>query len=756
MKPGDTPVILTDDEITRLVDSAGLRNGVLKDKVIEEIKKINSKEYREDKNIKLEDKIRRNVDVLIQLASHPCGQFNTIGQEYEFLNNIQKTRNTSEYNDDEKKLKLDSFLFSFSSSIARYLVFGFDDVDAVNLKIDWTTGKITGLNTRFEKCTYFDVPISMDKDVCFQPIIKGKYGNLTESQAQELVDLIKYDERIVEIYKKYKPEDLSKTLGINYDQYREIVKKLLIGQPLIYPFEILKLNLQDPIVNTQLISEFVRMDSIINENVSNEIAKNMLMPKITSVVFVSILDATYGQALYGAGNYTGIKGDVDRRYVGINLRGEEVYPYNILIPIFANISIKYDNLKSRLLSDVVMTIIDNHIKESELNDKQQKIKENITDEKIKDLIKKYDDELFPLYESSNDSDRNKATAGYRKYSHEILNLILKDTDIQTIYKKYGVPDDNSNIDLSRMMVSSETIDKINRTIDKSKILEKIDKSREYNPFTTGYNKTGSKRKTPRRKVSKRKTLRGGKVFVGQQGCVTAPSLVYNCLTRSRNGMRVTKIFFKEEDYIKEKQENDKILQEVDPQGEFTSAKYDESPIDLTKLQQDEIAECGEDRPYSTLKHLNYKYLGNSLDTIIPEANFDKDSSKLIIQALANLAPKIKEMNSKGFYHNDLHFGNVTYLPSEKRSYLIDFGHSGNLRHPKPNDLVGLIGIMHMLANRINDNESIPQPMKDSASNFSKLSKNVTLQFDNSPTYTKEIEDLIMKTITDFANEYTNL
>ena len=118
-------------------------------------------------------------------------------------------------------------------------------------------------------------------------------------------------------------------------------------------------------------------------------------------------------------------------------------------------------------------------------------------------------------------------------------------------------------------------------------------------------------------------------------------------------------------------------------------------------------------------------------------------------------PKIREMNSKGYYHNDLHIGNITYLPTEKRAYLIDFGDFGKLIENKPSDLLGVLMAIQKLANAIQHKESIPQPMKDSASKFVGSVGNIVSQFDNTE-YNKEMEDLIMKTITDFANEYTNL
>lgn len=779
MKPGNEPVALTSEEIIQLVESVGLHNGILKNKVIEEIKKISRK-----------GKIKREVQVLIQLATHPCGQHNILSAESKYISEMNTKNNPNK----------ESAIITAVHAIASEIYEGFDVGNKQIINIDWATGKITikkdsgQSDVRWGICV--DVPITMQGDTCpsstFIPI---KNGILTEAGADFIIRELKifdkrhidnfkrksvnklkikfpwkeveifinspcfkfdiykkietiFSEKFINVLKEYKNDPKNKDSIQNLDkEYKHDKKCEDLDDEELYvecdnerrrkQIEFLKEKYKDvvKIFESRLNSLEKEVYSSLSDDrkygpnsIFSVIPKMLEMDESDFSLNIQNNIEQFGDNLIFAIKNLSMSiqevyftnGDYDTRYDGCTKNNP---PFPDIFKIVEETNVKSYILKHTILSKLYL---------------YKKLNENF------DLTNKL------IFE-------NIKSVDFQNKIQVIDSLLLKFVEIHT-----SLPSSDEKNELSYFLsreISDEIVKSIttNTNIDENKVKSIIDNY--INKANNFSNKpSAGKRKTPRRKVSKRKTLRGGKAFTGQQGCVTVPSLVYNCLTRSRNGMRVTKLFFKEEDYVKEKQENDIILQEVDPEGEFTSVKYDESPIDLTRLQQDEIATCGSGKnlDYSKLKHLNYKYLGDSFETILNENKFDKDSSKDMIQALANLAPKIQEMNLKGFYHNDLHFGNITYLPSEKRAYLIDFGFFGKQADTKPTDLIGFIEIMFMLVNTINNNTSIPQPMRTSASNFLTAARKVITQFKESPTYNKEIEDLIVKTINDFATEYTSL
>ena len=83
--------------------------------------------------------------------------------------------------------------------------------------------------------------------------------------------------------------------------------------------------------------------------------------------------------------------------------------------------------------------------------------------------------------------------------------------------------------------------------------------------------------------TRRRKLRGGDAISGAEGCVTIPSLLVERGTQTRNTSYVTKLFYDNQSYLDEKSYNDMVLKSIDPRGSFTSAKYNESPIDLSKI-----------------------------------------------------------------------------------------------------------------------------------------------------------------------------
>ena len=169
--------------------------------------------------------------------------------------------------------------------------------------------------------------------------------------------------------------------------------------------------------------------------------------------------------------------------------------------------------------------------------------------------------------------------------------------------------------------------------------------------------------------------RGGMAIQGQQGCVTIPSLVIDA-KKTRNVNYITKLFFEDKYFNEEKDNDDFILKEIDPRQSFTAVQYDMNPINVKAISQTELAKCpslaGKD--LASLKFLNYKYVGKSIDSIVQSGTtFDINSSKDILSALANLMVKMHVMNMAGFYHRDAHEGNIMYDERTKHAYLIDFG-----------------------------------------------------------------------------------
>jgi len=251
--------------------------------------------------------------------------------------------------------------------------------------------------------------------------------------------------------------------------------------------------------------------------------------------------------------------------------------------------------------------------------------------------------------------------------------------------------------------------------------------------------------------------RGGEAISGAEGCVTIPSLVVEHGTQTRNTSYVTKLFYDEKSYVDEKTHNELVLKSIDPKGAFTSAKYDENPIDLKRITPAEIKDCSNlvGKDLTTLKYINYRYLGKSLQDIIDKSiSFNNISSRDIIRALANLSVKIEAMNNSGFYHNDVHGGNIMYDQKVEYAYLIDFGHLGTSNN-KLIDLQGILSATRSIAVHLASQSNISIKLKGILKLFINdvapvLSKTQEATDNN----LKEAQFLIMKTLSDFSNVYT--
>jgi len=194
------------------------------------------------------------------------------------------------------------------------------------------------------------------------------------------------------------------------------------------------------------------------------------------------------------------------------------------------------------------------------------------------------------------------------------------------------------------------------------------------------------------------------VYPGASGCVIVPSLILG-LKSPDNSRFITKIFGEEEDYVKEKQQN-QLVKRIDPTSEFTNVNFNENPINVKLLSEEALSRCSgifrsrDFRVIGTKKYLNYEYLGQSLYTIISEElSLSNQNIKDILNGLSSLASNVYAMNKgrdigQPLFHNDIHYGNIMFNPANKRVYLIDFERStiNESKRGKDNvaDLQGII------------------------------------------------------------------
>ena len=249
---------------------------------------------------------------------------------------------------------------------------------------------------------------------------------------------------------------------------------------------------------------------------------------------------------------------------------------------------------------------------------------------------------------------------------------------------------------------------------------------------------------------------GGMAVQGEQGCVTIPSLVIDA-KKTRNVNYVTKLFFEDKYFIEEKANNDYILKEIDPRQSFTVVGYDMNPINVKTISANELVKCPslKGKDLSTLKFLNYKYAGISIASIIEDnTQFDKNSSKDLIAALANLTVKVYGMNSAGFFHKDAHEGNIMYNPKDKHAYLIDFGHATKGSDKPLWDMQSMLICIRLVISNIIAFSKLPPDYIGLLTSYKNDITQVITKLDN---MTKEEGlNLAMKAATDFSFAYSKL
>lgn len=244
---------------------------------------------------------------------------------------------------------------------------------------------------------------------------------------------------------------------------------------------------------------------------------------------------------------------------------------------------------------------------------------------------------------------------------------------------------------------------------------------------------------------------------GEQGCVTIPSLVIDA-KKTRNVNYVTKLFFTEKFYEDEKANNDFVIQNIDPRESFTAVKYDVNPINIKAISDAELAKCPslKGKDISTLKFLNYKYIGKSISSIVNDNTvFNTNTSKDIIAALANLTLKIYAMNMAGFYHEDAHEGNIMYDERTKHAYLIDFGYAKKTTDKPLIDLQLSLNSINVIMSTILAFSKLPESYISSLKAYkADISSVVSKITDDIPI--KEAQDLAVKTATDVSVNFSTV
>lgn len=185
--------------------------------------------------------------------------------------------------------------------------------------------------------------------------------------------------------------------------------------------------------------------------------------------------------------------------------------------------------------------------------------------------------------------------------------------------------------------------------------------------------------------------KGGRHVSGESGCTFIPSL--SLKDGKRDNRVVTKFFYDEKEYIKESE----ILLKVraaDIRQTITKNQVPsdiDSSLDINKIFlerssapsgefENNGANCKnvpEDKSkaleyFNGMKYLQYPYSGIDLNVLI-ESGITFETSKNIIVGLSVLLKGLRDINRRGYFHNDIHTGNITYLDTEKKCYLIDFG-----------------------------------------------------------------------------------
>lgn len=251
--------------------------------------------------------------------------------------------------------------------------------------------------------------------------------------------------------------------------------------------------------------------------------------------------------------------------------------------------------------------------------------------------------------------------------------------------------------------------------------------------------------------------RGGMAVQGEQGCVTIPSLVIDA-KKTRNVNYVTKLFFEEKYFNEEKANDDFILSEIDPRQTFTVVAYDTNPINIKAISAAELANCPSLKglDLTSLKFLNYKYAGTSISSIVENnMEFDKNNSKDLISALANLTVKVYAMNSAGFFHNDAHQGNIMYNPKQHYAYLIDFGHASK-GSPKPLlDMQAMLTCIRLVISNIIAFSKLPPEYMELLTSYKDDITKVVTKLNTDMTL-EEGYSLAMKTATDISLGYSKL
>ena len=290
--------------------------------------------------------------------------------------------------------------------------------------------------------------------------------------------------------------------------------------------------------------------------------------------------------------------------------------------------------------------------------------------------------------------------------------------------------------------------------------------------------------------------KGGRHVTGEYGCTFIPSLVMN--KDKRDTRMVTKFFYTRSEYEKENALLTKV-RFADP-AQLIMKTTLPTDVDTKKINIDRIFEPRRsDRPgefeengancknvpqnpieakqyFKNMFFIQYPYSGISLNELLTTSPITVETSNNIIIGLGNLLKQLKRINMRGFFHKDIHPGNITYSEVDKTCYLIDFGMFEKIdsidRTTCFYDLLQFLAAVADVATAIETNQRQKKPPKISADKMRVLNLFNTVTYgqlrdiitsivgsepsaDDSMVCSDKYNEIILQ-FDKFVNDYTKL
>ncbi len=174
--------------------------------------------------------------------------------------------------------------------------------------------------------------------------------------------------------------------------------------------------------------------------------------------------------------------------------------------------------------------------------------------------------------------------------------------------------------------------------------------------------------------TRRRTLTGGYVYEGSEGCVFVPELksksgfLKSAKYSSRSGKFVTKIFLRDAD-LKAEIEGLKLMKTIDPTGEYSKTFFDinETPDLSSKLPTENCTKAISDKSPTIYMY----YGGISLQALRKNGKLN-EVIKPVLVGLSKLGDLFVKMAKSNIFHKDIQPGNFLFNKQESKVYLIDF------------------------------------------------------------------------------------